>query len=111
MLGATRRGSSAVPPRRLDTLLSAARLFTERSVGRVGTCVLCCAAACKLSSLLPPAAHPPAERTVASYMRAVLRTLAQCHSQGILHRDIKPGRKGACRWLGSARVLVCWLHA
>lgn len=31
------------------------------------------------------------ERTVASYMRAVLRTLAQCHSHGILHRDIKPG--------------------
>lgn len=31
------------------------------------------------------------ERTVASYMRAVLRTLAQCHAQGILHRDIKPG--------------------
>ena len=24
-------------------------------------------------------------------MRAVLRTLAQCHSQHILHRDIKPG--------------------
>lgn len=24
-------------------------------------------------------------------MRAVLRTLAQCHSHGILHRDIKPG--------------------
>jgi len=31
------------------------------------------------------------ERTVASYMRAVLRTLAQCHAQKILHRDIKPG--------------------
>lgn len=31
------------------------------------------------------------ERTVASYMRAVLRTLAQCHSHHILHRDIKPG--------------------
>ena len=31
------------------------------------------------------------ERTVASYMRAVLRTLAQCHANGILHRDIKPG--------------------
>ncbi|KAI7841033.1 hypothetical protein COHA_005261 [Chlorella ohadii] len=31
------------------------------------------------------------ERTVASYMRAVLRTLAQCHAQHILHRDIKPG--------------------
>jgi calcium-dependent protein kinase len=24
-------------------------------------------------------------------MRAVLRTLAQCHAQKILHRDIKPG--------------------
>lgn len=31
------------------------------------------------------------ERTVASYMRAVLRTLAQCHAHHILHRDIKPG--------------------
>eukprot|EP00879_Flechtneria_rotunda_P009752 GHRR01010202.1.p1 GENE.GHRR01010202.1~~GHRR01010202.1.p1 ORF type:complete len:707 (+),score=240.27 GHRR01010202.1:2191-4311(+) len=31
------------------------------------------------------------ERTVASYMRAVLRTLAQCHTHRILHRDIKPG--------------------
>ncbi len=30
---------------------------------------------------------------VASYMRAVLRTLAQCHSHHILHRDIKPGEK------------------
>jgi serine/threonine protein kinase len=30
------------------------------------------------------------ERTVASYMRAVLRTLAQCHAQHILHRDVKP---------------------
>jgi serine/threonine protein kinase len=28
---------------------------------------------------------------VASYMRAVLRTLAQCHHHRILHRDIKPG--------------------
>lgn len=31
------------------------------------------------------------ERTVASYMRACLRTLAQCHAHHILHRDIKPG--------------------
>ena len=29
--------------------------------------------------------------TVASFMRAVLRTLAQCHSHRILHRDVKPG--------------------
>ena len=27
----------------------------------------------------------------ASYMRAVLKTLAQCHSHNILHRDVKPG--------------------
>lgn len=31
------------------------------------------------------------ERTVASYMRAVLRTLAVMHSHRILHRDVKPG--------------------
>eukprot|EP00201_Polytomella_parva_P018472 CAMPEP_0175055060 /NCGR_PEP_ID=MMETSP0052_2-20121109/9860_1 /TAXON_ID=51329 ORGANISM="Polytomella parva, Strain SAG 63-3" /NCGR_SAMPLE_ID=MMETSP0052_2 /ASSEMBLY_ACC=CAM_ASM_000194 /LENGTH=537 /DNA_ID=CAMNT_0016319843 /DNA_START=31 /DNA_END=1640 /DNA_ORIENTATION=+ len=31
------------------------------------------------------------ERTVASFMRACLRTLAQCHHHRILHRDIKPG--------------------
>ena len=28
---------------------------------------------------------------VASYIRAVLRTIAQCHSHRILHRDVKPG--------------------
>ncbi len=32
-------------------------------------------------------------------MRAVLRTLAQCHAQHILHRDIKPGE-------GPTRCLV-----
>mmetsp|Transcript_4670 Transcript_4670/g.10122 ORF Transcript_4670/g.10122 Transcript_4670/m.10122 type:complete len:774 (+) Transcript_4670:212-2533(+) len=31
------------------------------------------------------------ERTVASFMRGVLRTLAVMHSHHILHRDIKPG--------------------
>ncbi|MEW5299735.1 MAG: hypothetical protein WDW36_002721 [Sanguina aurantia] len=31
------------------------------------------------------------ERTAASYMRSVLRTLAQCHSHHILHRDVKLG--------------------
>lgn len=31
------------------------------------------------------------EQTVASFLRATLRTLAQCHSNGILHRDVKPG--------------------
>ncbi|GAB4824010.1 hypothetical protein N2152v2_011056 [Parachlorella kessleri] len=30
------------------------------------------------------------ERTVASFMRAVLRTVAQCHAKNIVHRDIKP---------------------
>ncbi len=28
---------------------------------------------------------------VASFTRAVLRTLSQCHAHRILHRDIKPG--------------------
>ena len=36
-----------------------------------------------------PCAQPP-ERTVASYIRAVLRTVAQCHAKCIIHRDIKP---------------------
>jgi hypothetical protein len=31
------------------------------------------------------------ERTVASFLRATLRTLAQCHANKILHRDVKPG--------------------
>ena len=31
------------------------------------------------------------ERTAASYMRGVLRTLAVMHSHHILHRDVKPG--------------------
>lgn len=31
------------------------------------------------------------EQTVASFLRATLRTLAQCHANGILHRDVKPG--------------------
>ncbi|CAD7698186.1 unnamed protein product [Ostreobium quekettii] len=31
------------------------------------------------------------EEMVAKIMRAVLRTLAQCHAHNILHRDIKPG--------------------
>jgi calcium-dependent protein kinase len=35
--------------------------------------------------------HHYSERTVASFMRAVLRTLAQCHAQHVLHRDVKPG--------------------
>ncbi|GFH32107.1 uncharacterized protein HaLaN_31271, partial [Haematococcus lacustris] len=38
--------------------------------------------------------HHYSERTVASYMRAVLRTLAQCHHHRILHRDVKPACRG-----------------
>jgi calcium-dependent protein kinase len=30
------------------------------------------------------------ERTAASYLRAVLRTVAQCHAKRVIHRDIKP---------------------
>jgi hypothetical protein len=43
------------------------------------------------SMLICHATSPPSQPQVASYMRAVLRTLAQCHAQRILHRDIKPG--------------------
>ena len=39
-------------------------------------------------------------------MRAVLRTLAQCHSQGILHRDIKPGE-----WVGGWGGVGCVVGA
>lgn len=52
------------------------------------------------------------ERTVASYMRAVLRTLAQCHAQHILHRDIKPGESGkaamGAAWLPAAAASSRW---
>ena len=48
---------------------------------------------CRGGELLHAIAHRPhySEMTVASFMRAVLRTLAQCHSHRILHRDVKPG--------------------
>eukprot|EP00210_Caulerpa_lentillifera_P006940 g6635.t1 len=35
--------------------------------------------------------RPYSESTVVRIMRAVLRTLAQCHERNILHRDVKPG--------------------
>ena len=35
--------------------------------------------------------HHYSERTIASYMRGVLRTLAVMHSHHVLHRDVKPG--------------------
>jgi len=48
---------------------------------------------CRGGELLHAIAHRPhySEMTVASFMRAVLRTLAQCHAHRILHRDVKPG--------------------
>lgn len=52
-----------------------------------------------------------AERTVASYMRAVLRTLAQCHAQHILHRDIKPGEADLRHQGGLADMLLKLLVA
>lgn len=30
------------------------------------------------------------EKLIAAYLRAILKTVAQCHSRNILHRDIKP---------------------
>jgi len=48
---------------------------------------------CRGGELLHSISSRPhySEQTVASIMRAVLRTAAQCHAGGILHRDIKPG--------------------
>ena len=48
---------------------------------------------CRGGELLHSISSRPhySEQTVASIMRAVLRTVAQCHAAGILHRDIKPG--------------------
>lgn len=46
---------------------------------------------------------------VASYMRAVLRTLAQCHAQHILHRDIKPGKEPTpCLDTALSRMTRVW---
>lgn len=51
----------------------------------------------ELSGTLEQLAHTRSSVTcsvllqVASFMRAVLRTLSQCHSHRILHRDVKPG--------------------
>ncbi len=52
---------------------------------------------------------------VSSYMRAVLRTLAQCHSHRILHRDVKPGNfmllntseRSPLKAIGAARPYMC----
>lgn len=41
----------------------------------------------------PTVRSPHPDPQVASFMRAVLRTLAQCHSHRILHRDIKVRRR------------------
>ena len=48
--------------------------------------MLSCMAACGLVRLRCSDGRMQA----ASYMRGVLRTLAQCHHHRILHRDIKP---------------------
>jgi len=46
---------------------------------------------CKGGELHHSAGRRYTEQLVSRYMGCVLRTLAQCHTKGILHRDIKPG--------------------
>ena len=46
---------------------------------------------------------------VASYMRAVLRTLAQCHTHCILHRDVKPGAASPLHCCNQVHVLAVQL--
>ena len=51
------------------------------------------------------------ERTAASFLRACLRTVAQCHAKRIIHRDIKPEN---VRFYGCAPVcclLLPWRRA
>eukprot|EP00884_Botryococcus_braunii_P014384 jgi/Botrbrau1/22947/Bobra.0030s0022.1 len=48
---------------------------------------------CRGGELLHHVSHVPhySEETAAEILRGVMRTLQQCHSNNILHRDIKPG--------------------
>ena len=55
---------------------------------------------------------------VASFVRAVLRTLSQCHAHRILHRDIKPGNfmllndnyRAPLKAIGKLRCIAHRLH-
>ena len=67
-------------------------------VGEAGMRVVACTCDLHWELLMWRRGAPPSPQ-VAGYMRAVLHTLAQCHSHRILHRDIKPGG-----WVGGARL-------
>ncbi|KAL4423096.1 hypothetical protein ABPG77_004779 [Micractinium sp. CCAP 211/92] len=45
---------------------------------------------CSGGELVAATGKQYSERTAASFLRAVLRTVAQCHAKRIIHRDIKP---------------------
>ena len=61
-----------------------------------------------------PSRYHYSERTAASFLRAVLRTVAQCHAKRIIHRDIKPENVGAglaggrVGWCGMKRRRARW---
>ncbi len=63
---------------------------------------------CSGGELVAATGKQYSERTAASFLRAVLRTVAQCHAKRIIHRDIKPENVG---WLGcgGGRRCMVWL--
>ena len=67
------------------------RHYSEKTVCPTLHTIACSQVAQQFYSVQPLLLTRPNALQVASYLRAVLRTIAQCHSHHILHRDIKPG--------------------